>query len=220
MSIWDRIRGAKRAADQHQNRTSEQQQHTPLTVQPYHHVPTHARQDAMHAMPGAAVEDTRRRIKEQHQRRSALGLNSGSNRSSSANHPPLLHKTSSVNVTSASIATGPSSVYSVPSQSHPPTLSSATTSMGGAYMGGPLSAAAASGLGSPLKTRSYDQTEYKVDTGLSRPSLSRELSYKAIGVRRASLDGPRANSTCYPIAFASPETLISSRPRTHFLRGQ
>lgn len=90
MSIWSKICGAKEAADQHNRKTSEQEHHQQQAEseeQPYRHVPVHAAQDALHSVPGGASEDLRERIREQHRRRSALGLNAEFSRSSYGHSP-------------------------------------------------------------------------------------------------------------------------------------
>lgn len=70
MSIFAKIRGAKKAADEH--RKSKQLQERDVPKAPYRHVPTHAQTDALRIVqPNDEV--LRDQIKEQHRRRSELG---------------------------------------------------------------------------------------------------------------------------------------------------
>jgi len=70
MSIFAKIRGAKKAADDH--RRSQQLRELDVPKSPYRHVPTHAQADALRIVqPNNEV--LRDQIKEQHRRRSELG---------------------------------------------------------------------------------------------------------------------------------------------------
>ena len=70
MSIFAKIRGAKKAADEH--RKSQQLKELDVSKPPYRHVPTHAQADALRIVqPNDEV--LRDQIKEQHRRRSELG---------------------------------------------------------------------------------------------------------------------------------------------------
>ncbi|KAF2100747.1 hypothetical protein NA57DRAFT_74345 [Rhizodiscina lignyota] len=76
MGLLERIRGAKRAAEEHQKQASEQQQKQQTASNPpkqsYRHKPTHAAQDALTCMGGGVNDDLRERIREQHKRRNEL----------------------------------------------------------------------------------------------------------------------------------------------------
>jgi hypothetical protein len=70
MSIFAKIRGAKKAADEHRKSLQVKERDNPKT--PYRHVPTHAQTDALRIVqPNNEV--LRDQIKEQHKRRSELG---------------------------------------------------------------------------------------------------------------------------------------------------
>ena len=70
MSIFAKIRGAKKAADEHRKSQLLKELDAPKT--PYKHVPTHAATDALHvSQPSSEV--LRDQIREQYKRRSQLG---------------------------------------------------------------------------------------------------------------------------------------------------
>ncbi|KAL8968518.1 MAG: hypothetical protein Q9183_002427 [Haloplaca sp. 2 TL-2023] len=77
MSIFSKIKGAKKAADKHkQAKTSGvpvEQKDKPV---PYRHVPTHAAVDALTGAPASWREEDRAAIKHQHKRRSMMTRNS------------------------------------------------------------------------------------------------------------------------------------------------
>ena len=70
MSIFTKIRGAKKAADEHRKSLQIKEREVPKT--PYRHVPTHAQTDALRIVQ-QNDEVLRDQIKEQHKRRSELG---------------------------------------------------------------------------------------------------------------------------------------------------
>lgn len=77
MSIFSKIRGAKKAADEH--RKSQALKDAEIPKVPYKHVPTHAASDALHVGHGMSGDGLRDQIKAQYRRRSELGpIRSGS----------------------------------------------------------------------------------------------------------------------------------------------
>ena len=91
MSIFSKIRGAKKAAEQHKGAKSQEKAAEEEKV-PYRHVPTHAAIDALSGAPSSWKAEDRSAIKAHHKRRSALIRNSsslstvtGMNRTSSYN---------------------------------------------------------------------------------------------------------------------------------------
>lgn len=92
MSIFSKIKGAKKAANEHK---LAEAQKTPAEVVdkpvPYRHVPTHAASDALSAVPSSFKEEDRTAIRASHQRRtqrmsrnsSAMSMSFGGNRNSS-----------------------------------------------------------------------------------------------------------------------------------------
>ncbi|KAL8717140.1 MAG: hypothetical protein Q9225_005594 [Loekoesia sp. 1 TL-2023] len=77
MSIFSKIKGAKKAADQHkQAKASEIPVEKKDTPVPYRHVPTHAAVDALTGAPSSWREEDRAAIKHQHKRRSMMTRNS------------------------------------------------------------------------------------------------------------------------------------------------
>ena len=79
MSIFSKIRGAKKAADKHkgakaQNGGIEKAE----KAVPYRHVPTHAAIDALSGAPSSWKAEDRTAIKAQYKRRSAMSRNSSS----------------------------------------------------------------------------------------------------------------------------------------------
>ena len=95
MSIFSKIKGAKRAAKEHKN--AEAQKAPAENVdkpQPYKHIPTHAASDALSGAPFSFREEDRTAIRESHKRRSQIQLtrnssamsgNFGANRNNSYN---------------------------------------------------------------------------------------------------------------------------------------
>lgn len=71
MSIFSKIRGAKKAADEH--RKSQALKDSEVPKVPYKHVPTHAASDALHIGHGIPSDGLRDQIKAQYRRRSELG---------------------------------------------------------------------------------------------------------------------------------------------------
>lgn len=71
MSIFSRIRGAKKAADEHRKSQALKDADGPKT--PYKHVPTHAAADALNVGHAAPSDGLRDQIKAQYRRRSELG---------------------------------------------------------------------------------------------------------------------------------------------------
>ena len=95
MSIFSKIKGAKRAAKEHKLAESQK---TPAEKvdkpQAYWHVPTHAASDALSGAPASFREEDRTAIRESHKRRSqfnltrnssAISANFSANRSNSYN---------------------------------------------------------------------------------------------------------------------------------------
>ena len=95
MSIFSKIKGAKKAAKEHK---LAEAQKTPVEQvdkpQPYWHVPTHAAADALSGAPASFREEDRTAIRESHKRRSqhqlsrnssAMSANFAVNRNSSYN---------------------------------------------------------------------------------------------------------------------------------------
>ena len=77
MSIFSKIKGAKKAAEKHKaakaSETPVEKKDAPV---PYKHVPTHAAVDALTGAPSSWREDDRAAIKHQHKRRSMMTRNS------------------------------------------------------------------------------------------------------------------------------------------------
>ena len=77
MSIFSKIKGAKKAADKHKQAKATE---TPVEKKdipvPYRHVPTHAAVDALTGAPSSWREEDRAAIKHQHKRRSMMTRNS------------------------------------------------------------------------------------------------------------------------------------------------
>ncbi|KAL8639846.1 MAG: hypothetical protein Q9228_003166 [Teloschistes exilis] len=76
MSIFSKIKGAKKAADKHKQAKSTEipveQKDIPV---PYRHIPTHAAIDALTGAPASWREEDRAAIKYQHKRRSMITRN-------------------------------------------------------------------------------------------------------------------------------------------------
>lgn len=76
MSIFSKIKGAKKAADKHKKAKSTEipveQKDVPV---PYRHIPTHAAIDALTGAPASWREEDRAAIKYQHHRRSMITRN-------------------------------------------------------------------------------------------------------------------------------------------------
>ena len=70
MSIFSKIKGAKKAAEQHKGAKAQNAEVKPVV--PYRHVPTHAAIDALSGAPSTWKEKDRAEIKVQNQRRSAI----------------------------------------------------------------------------------------------------------------------------------------------------
>ena len=78
MSIFSKMKNAKKAADQHKDtkaQTDAPAQEQPKAA-PYKHVPSHAMQDALAGVPSAFREQDRELIKEHNKRRSMMTRNS------------------------------------------------------------------------------------------------------------------------------------------------
>ncbi|KAL8920017.1 MAG: hypothetical protein Q9172_004688 [Xanthocarpia lactea] len=74
MSIFSKIKGAKKAADKHkQAKSTEIPVEIKDTPVPYRHVPTHAAVDALTGAPASWREEDRAAIKHQHKRRTTPG---------------------------------------------------------------------------------------------------------------------------------------------------
>lgn len=73
MSIFARIKGAKKAANKH--KASIAKQSTDDAPAPYRHIPTHAAVDALSGAPSSWREEDRSAIKAQHKRRSMMTRN-------------------------------------------------------------------------------------------------------------------------------------------------
>lgn len=73
MSIFSKIKGAKKAANKHKEEKARQ---SPTMVRdapaPYRHIPTHAAVDALSGAPSSWKEEDRSAIKAQHKRRSMM----------------------------------------------------------------------------------------------------------------------------------------------------
>ncbi|KAL8782102.1 MAG: hypothetical protein Q9213_005713 [Squamulea squamosa] len=77
MSIFSKIKGAKKAADKHkQAKSTEVPAEIKDTPVPYRHIPTHAAVDALTGAPASWREEDRAAIKHQHKRRSMMTRNS------------------------------------------------------------------------------------------------------------------------------------------------
>ncbi|KAL8770558.1 MAG: hypothetical protein Q9209_003814 [Squamulea sp. 1 TL-2023] len=77
MSIFSKIKGAKKAADKHkQAKSTEVPAEIKDTPVPYRHTPTHAAVDALTGAPASWREEDRAAIKHQHKRRSMMTRNS------------------------------------------------------------------------------------------------------------------------------------------------
>ena len=74
MSIFSKIVGAKKAADQHKGAQAQSSTAEPKKA-PYKHIPTHAAIDAMAGAPAAFKDADREAIKYQNKRRSAMSRN-------------------------------------------------------------------------------------------------------------------------------------------------
>lgn len=216
MFIWDKIRGAKQAANQHQQRTNAQQeQQCTTTEQAYRHIPTHARQDAMHAMPAADMEDTRRRIREQHQRRSALGLNAELFRSSGRTHPLRFQHIAPPSDVDHSHEAGPSGTYQAPLCSAPSSTSSAT----------PSSIPPETSLGEVGASCEFSNSSSKdlvsgasglVKTKPQQPALSQDPGCSPTLPSRAAPSGPPTESMASVSVFRT--SLMVERLTGHFVR--
>ncbi|KAL8981140.1 MAG: hypothetical protein Q9205_003981 [Flavoplaca limonia] len=86
MSIFSKIKGAKKAADKHkQAKSTEVPVEIKNTPVPYRHIPIHAAVDALTGAPASWREEDRAAIKHQHKRRSMMTRNSSN--LSGALHP-------------------------------------------------------------------------------------------------------------------------------------
>ncbi|MCJ1465521.1 hypothetical protein MMC07_004139 [Pseudocyphellaria aurata] len=72
MSIFSKIKGAKKAANEHKASIAKQSADAPA---PYRHIPTHAAIDALSGAPSSWREEDRSAIKAQHKRRSMMTRN-------------------------------------------------------------------------------------------------------------------------------------------------
>ena len=79
MSIFSKIRGAKKAADQHKGVKTQKggDENTDKPI-PYRHRPTHAAIDALSGAPSSWKAQDRTAIKAQYKRRSAMSRNGSS----------------------------------------------------------------------------------------------------------------------------------------------
>lgn len=91
MSIFSKIRGAKKAAEKHKGAKTQEKVAEEKSA-PYHHVPTHAAIDALSGAPSSWKAEDRSAIKAHHKRRSALNRNS-----SNLSTIPTMNRTSSYN---------------------------------------------------------------------------------------------------------------------------
>ncbi|KAL9042490.1 MAG: hypothetical protein Q9214_003766 [Letrouitia sp. 1 TL-2023] len=73
MSIFSKIKGAKKAADKHKQEQASAEKRAQV---PYRHIPTHAAVDALIGAPSSWREEDRAAIKHQHKRRSMMSRNS------------------------------------------------------------------------------------------------------------------------------------------------
>jgi hypothetical protein len=73
MSIWGKLRRAKRAADEQKDKNSAGADSKPKPA-PYRHVPTHAASDALLGAPATWREEDKKAIQAQHQRRSQINM--------------------------------------------------------------------------------------------------------------------------------------------------
>ncbi len=71
MSIFSRMKFAKKAAEEHKAKTSKQED---LPKVPYKHVPTHAAVDALSGAPSSWKHEDRPKIKELHKRRTLMTM--------------------------------------------------------------------------------------------------------------------------------------------------
>lgn len=79
MSIFSKVRGAKKAADKHKDAKAQHGgTENPDKPVPYRHVPTHAAIDALSGAPSSWKAQDRSAIKAQYKRRSAMSRNSSS----------------------------------------------------------------------------------------------------------------------------------------------
>jgi len=107
MSIFAKIRGAKKAADEHRKSVALKEANVPKI--PYKHIPTHAAVDALHVGGGDPTDGYREQIKAQYRRRSEMGpVRSGSDLLLS--HAVYRRQSSAVSIGDMSIA----SVMSIP----------------------------------------------------------------------------------------------------------
>ncbi|KAF1990964.1 hypothetical protein K402DRAFT_417048 [Aulographum hederae CBS 113979] len=74
MSLFNKIKGAKKAADEHKKTQKEEEPAKPA----YKHVPTHAQQDAVNTAAPPPSDTVRAQIREQQRRRSAMPSPTGS----------------------------------------------------------------------------------------------------------------------------------------------
>ncbi len=115
MSIFSKIKGAKKAAKEHKNAEAQK---TPVEnvdkPQPYRHVPTHAAADALSGAPSSFREEDRTAIRESHKRRSqhqltrnssAMSASFAANRSNSYNGSDWSHHNSFGNYGMSGITT-------------------------------------------------------------------------------------------------------------------
>jgi len=80
MSIFSKIRGAKKAADKHKGSKTQNSgvEKPDKPVVPYRHVPTHAAIDALSGAPSSWKAQDKSAIKAQYNRRSAMSRNNSS----------------------------------------------------------------------------------------------------------------------------------------------
>lgn len=84
MSIFSKIKGAKKAAEDHKKKAEVTSTIPEQPKAPYKHVPTHAATDSLNVGGASRDTDMRERIREQHKRRSAMPPSSQSSSRSSS----------------------------------------------------------------------------------------------------------------------------------------
>ena len=76
MSIFSKIKGAKKAANKHKQELAKQNPaDAKVAPVPYKHIPTHAAVDALSGAPSSWKEEDRSAIRAQHKRRSMMMRN-------------------------------------------------------------------------------------------------------------------------------------------------
>lgn len=127
ISFINKIKGAKRAAEEHQKVTHERQQkeqekESKPTNAPYKHTPTHAYQDALMCMGQADADEMRDQIREQHRKRRSemmgSAMNSRSDLSLRSSHSgrSSLRQVMLPPQTNNTAEAGPSNYHALPSE--------------------------------------------------------------------------------------------------------